>query len=83
MKIVERIKMAIRRRKKDRRIIRQAKAMGVWGKPMVLGGRALELYAKKHHRLKREPGESDRVLRLRILNDQALKDRMSAYGPMF
>lgn len=55
-----------RRRKADRRIIRQAKAAGVWDKqPIVLGGRALELKAREDFKLEREPGEKDKDLRER------------------
>lgn len=53
-----------RRRKADRRIIRQAKALDVWDKkPLVLGGRALELKAWQDFNIKRKPGESDTHLR--------------------
>lgn len=58
------VRSAYRRFKRDRRIIRQAKAAGVWGKPQLLGGRALELYAKKKHGIKRKPGQTDRSLRM-------------------
>lgn len=61
-----RLRRWIRRRKIDRRIIRQAKALGIWGEPKALGGRALELYAKKIG-LKREPGEIDAELRRRCM----------------
>lgn len=57
----------IRRRKLDRRIIKQAKAVGVWDEPKALGGRALELYAKKKHGIEREPGETDASLRRRCM----------------
>lgn len=53
-----------RRRKVDRRIIRQAKAAEAWT-PEVAGGRALELLAKECG-LHREPGETDKELRIRI-----------------
>lgn len=53
-----------RRRKVDRRIIRQAKAAEAWT-PEVAGGRALELLAKECG-LHREPGETDKELRTRI-----------------
>lgn len=54
------------RRAVDRRVIAQAKAIGVWDKyPIVLGGRALELKAWELCRIRREPGESDAKLRLR------------------
>lgn len=60
------IKKKYRRNKIDRRIIRQAKAAGVWDKyPTLLGGRALELIAKKHG-LSRREGETDAQLRTRI-----------------
>lgn len=59
------LRLWYRRLKVDRRVIRQAKAAGVWGNPRALGGRALELYAWKKHRLKRKPGELDKDLRLR------------------
>ena len=55
-----------RKRKRDRRIIRQAKAAGAWDKPDVLGGRALELRAWQQYGIKRKPGETDACLRLRI-----------------
>lgn len=56
-----------RLRKLDRRIIKQAKAVGVWDEPKALGGRALELYAKEKHGIKREPGETDASLRRRCM----------------
>lgn len=62
-----------RRRKKDSRIIRQAKAAGVWDNPKALGGRGLELYAWKKHRLRRKPGEPDKELRRRIAATEADK----------
>jgi hypothetical protein len=52
-----------RKRKRDQRIIQQAKAAKVWDKPAVLGGRALELKAWKDYKIKREPGETDACLR--------------------
>lgn len=56
-----------RRRKIDRRTIKQAKALGIWDEPKALGGRALELYAKEKRGLKREPGETDAGLRRRCM----------------
>lgn len=61
------LKRWIRRRKVDRRVIRQAKAIGVWDKPQCLGGRALELAARKYFKIKRKPGETDKELRYRCL----------------
>lgn len=58
----------LRKSKKDRRIIRQAKAAGVWDRVYALGGRALELKAWKDYRIKRKPGETDACLRLRCMN---------------
>ena len=57
-----------RRRKVDRRIIRQAKAAGIWT-PEAAGGRALELLAKEYG-LHREPGETDKDLRIRIKKEK-------------
>lgn len=66
--IIVRLKRWYRRHKTDRRIIRQAKALDVWDKkPIVLGGRALELKAWQDFKLKREPGETDAKLRLRYM----------------
>ena len=57
-----------RRRKVDRRIIRQAKAIGAWDKrPIPLGGRALELKAWEDFKIKRWPGETDAQLRRRCM----------------
>lgn len=57
-----------RRRKIDRRVIEQAKALEVWDKkPIVLGGRALELKAWEEYRIKRKAGESDPHLRRRCM----------------
>ena len=62
------IRHRYRLRKVDKRIIRQAKAVGVWDKkPLVLGGRALELKAWQDFRIKRRPGESDVQLRRRCM----------------
>lgn len=57
-----------RKGKNNRRIIRQAKAAGVWDKPEVLGGKALELKAWQQYGIKREPGETDACLRRRVMN---------------
>lgn len=62
-----------RRRIVDRRVIRQAKAAGVWDNPKALGGRALELYVWKNHKLKRKPGELDKDLRLRCAKKLYMK----------
>lgn len=53
------------RRAVDRRIIAQAKAAGVWEKPTLLGGRALEIRVKQLSGIKRKPGETDAELRRR------------------
>ena len=64
--IIARIERWYHRRKADARIIEQAKAVGVWDKkPLVLGGRALELKAWQDYKIKRKPGESDAHLRFR------------------
>ena len=63
----------IRRRKRDRRIIEQAKAEGVWDNPLCLGGRALELKAWQDFKIKREPGETDIHLRFRYRLEQSMK----------
>lgn len=66
--IIEKIARWRRRRKIDARIIRQAKGAGVWDKkPIVLGGRALELKAWQDFKIKREPGEPDAHLRRRYM----------------
>lgn len=57
-----------RRRKVDRRIIRQAKAAEA-RTPEAAGGRALELLAKEYE-LHREPGETDKDLRIRIKREK-------------
>lgn len=50
----------------DDRIIRQAKAAGVWDKtPTYLGGRALDLKAWEAYKIERRPGETDKSLRVR------------------
>jgi len=59
------VKHEIRVRKVTRRIIRKAKAAGVWGKPQCLRGKALELKAKEFN-LTRMLGETDVGLRRRI-----------------
>lgn len=63
--LIAHIKRRHRRKVTDRRIIRQAKAIGAWT-PQVTGGRALELLAKEYG-IKREEGETDRQLRGRIM----------------
>lgn len=59
------IKRKRRRKAADRRIIRQAKAIGAWT-PQAAGGRALELIGEEYG-IKREAGETDRQLRERIM----------------
>lgn len=63
--LIARIKRRHRRKVTDRRIIRQAKAIGAWT-PQAAGGRALELLAEEYG-IKREEGETDRHLRGRIM----------------
>lgn len=63
VKMITELKRWNRRRKADARIIRQAKAAGVWN--TKAGGRALELYAKECG-VKKFPGETDAHLRQRI-----------------
>lgn len=64
--LIAHIKRRHRRKVTDRRIIRQAKAIGAWT-PQATGGRALELLAKEYG-IKREEGETDRQLRGRIMS---------------
>ena len=63
--LIAHIKRRHRRKVTDRRIIRQAKAIGTWT-PQAAGGRALELLAEEYG-IKREEGETDRQLRGRIV----------------
>ena len=63
------LKRRYRRRKIDRRIIRQAKAAGVWDRPSVLGGRALELKVWEDFKIKRQKGETDAELRRRYVKE--------------
>lgn len=63
--------VALRKRRRwkiDRRIIRQAKAAGIWDNVNVLAHRALELKAWEAYRIKRESGETDASLRRRCQN---------------
>lgn len=75
----------LRKRKRDRRIIRQAKAAGAWYNVNALGGRALELRAWEPYRIKRKPGEKDICLRQRIeraqLDELAKRDYSTARLP--
>lgn len=73
--VIELAKRRYRRYKMETRIIRQAKAMGVWN--TNAGGLALELYAKEHG-LKRLAGESDAHLRQRI--KEAAENGDPCYG---
>ena len=62
------LKRRRRRRKNDARIIAQCKGFGIWDrKPIVLGGRALELKAWEDFKIKRKPGEPDAHLRRRCM----------------
>ena len=63
--LIAHIKRKRRRKVADRRIIRQAKAIGAWT-PQATGGRALELIGEEYG-IKREVGETDRQLRERIM----------------
>lgn len=63
--LIARIKRKHRQKTTDRRIIRQAKAIGAW-EPQVAGGRALELIAERYG-IKRKEGETDQQLRVRIM----------------
>ncbi len=74
-----RFKRWYRRRQMDRRIIRQAKAIGAWDKrPTPLGGRALELKAWEDFKIRRSPGETDAQLRRRCM---AKADEQLATAP--
>lgn len=61
--VIHLVRKIQRRRKLDARIIRQAKAAGVWN--TNAGGRALELYARECG-VRKYAGETDAHLRLRI-----------------
>lgn len=62
----EHIERKYRARKRDARIIAEAKASGAWYEiPTPLGGRALELYAWHEFKIKRLPEETDAELRKR------------------
>lgn len=63
--LIAHIKRRHRRKVTDRRIIRQAKAIGAWT-PQAAGGRTLELLAEEYG-IKREEGETDRQLCGRIM----------------
>ena len=63
--LIAHIKRRHRRKVTDRRIIRQAKAIGAWT-PQAAGGRTLELLAEEYG-IKREEGETDQQLRERIM----------------
>ena len=63
--LIAHIKRRHRRKAIDRRITRQAKAIGAWT-PQAAGGRALELIGEEYG-IKREEGETDRQLRGRIM----------------
>jgi len=54
-----------RRINRDRRIIAQAKAAGVWYNMKALGGRALELRVWEDCKIRRKKGETDAQLRRR------------------
>ena len=65
---IKRFRQWMRKCKVNRRIKRQAKAMGVCVKPQPLGGRALEFFAWEHFRIKRKDGETDAQLRRRCIH---------------
>lgn len=68
LRLAARFKRWYRSRKVDRRIVRQAKAIGAWDKrPTPLGGRALELKAWQDFKIKKLPGETDAELRRRCM----------------
>lgn len=67
--LIAHIKRRHRRKAIDRRITRQAKAIGAWT-PQAAGGRALELLAEEYG-IKREEGETDRQLRDRIIQTRS------------
>lgn len=79
VRLAARFKHWHRSHKVDRRIIRQAKAAGVWNKrPTPLGGRALELKAWEDFKIRRLPGETDAELRRRCI---AAADQELAEAP--
>lgn len=66
--LIAKLKRWYRRQKVDARIVRQAKAAGVWGNPRALGGRALAIHAWEYYGLVRKPGETDKELRRRCFD---------------
>ena len=74
------VKAVNHRKKVDRRVIRQAKAAGVWDKPQYLGGRALELRAWEDFKIKRLPGETDTALRRRCGKIEIVKQIAKEHG---
>lgn len=64
---IAKLKRRHRLRGIDRRIVKQAKAAGVWDKPQALGGRALDIYAWEMCGLLRQTGEKDKELRSRCM----------------
>lgn len=68
------------RREVDARIIAQAKEWGLWDKPRLLGGRALELKAWEAYKIKRAPGETDAHLRSRYVKIEIIKQKAEVYG---
>lgn len=72
--LIAHIKRRHRRKVTDRRIIRQAKAIGAWT-PQAAGGRTLELLAEEYG-IKREEGETDQQLRGRIMAAEGKAGRL-------
>lgn len=66
---IAKLKRRRRRRKNDQRIKRQAMAAGVWDRPQVLGGRALEICAWETYGIMRRSGETDAELRRRCMTE--------------
>lgn len=70
-KLVDRMtqdsQQAARSRNVKRRIRAQAKALGIWGYPPALGGKALTMSARENFRIRRRYGETDAELRMRCM----------------
>lgn len=79
--IKDRVHDKLRARNVNAQIRAHAMAFGVWDRPEALGGKALELSAWEHYKIKRKRGETDKELRCRCMIAKAdAEERSENHG---
>ena len=81
LSVKDRVRDKLRARDVNARIRAHAMAYGIWDRPEALGGKALELSAWEHYKIKRKRGETDKELRCRCMIAKAdAEERSEQHG---